>query len=88
MTNNEVFEGMESKRTFIFNFIERELEISRARKEGLNNLALAEHSVGESYGEKQRISYMLSMCKYLAEERIGNIAKRQILQRATTYTKL
>lgn len=63
MSNDKVFEGMESKRTLIFNFIKTELEISRARKEALKNLALAEYSVGESYREKKRISYMVIMCR-------------------------
>lgn len=53
------------------------------RKEGLENLTLTAYIEGKWVREKQRITYLLILCKGLTEQGLGETAKIQTLLSAT-----
>lgn len=53
------------------------------RKENLENMTLTGHLEGKRGRGKQCMAYLTSLCKCLAEQELGDIAKRPILLRVT-----
>lgn len=78
---------METKRTLILNIRKRQLKILGhiMRKEGLENLILTGHTEGKRDSGIQRITCLTSLCKWLAEQRLGKIVNRQNLQKTGNY---
>lgn len=69
------------KMTLIFRIRKRQLELlgHTTRKEGPENLTLAGHTEGMRGKEKQQITYLMNLYKWIAQWGLREIVKRQIL---------